>query len=447
MRLQTSWIQKRIVLASVLTLTAFGCKDKAGDSDKGPESGRKPGPATEKPGGQAGQGGTLGKGPHQPDAAPNHLAWLDAVHGLELAVTTSHQVAPLPWQEPAPAAQAPAAPTSATAPGQPVQPPVTPRVFNKPAVLIGRGQWFVGARALGPVRCASDSPDLCKAEALRGPTGKVVLDFDPAALQGVLLTALQEPAAAWKGQQVLVFADRRVAWSAVDAVLQTCKAAGAEPVLVAATYDGQLAEVFAKSVAPTAVAAAVAGAGAESNPASAVPEDLSAVRVQVGRSGVSLFLDRKSGEPLQPELLGNVMESLAAWAQRLRATVPSVHAATVEADDKAPLEEIVRVIDALRDSCAKIAKGMPCDKRDAWFDPIDVVRAKAQAAEGAAPAGESPDSPAMPVIGAQPLHFDDPGVGNSGLSLHGSKELLQPNPGLHMDPVQPRLQVPPPASR
>jgi hypothetical protein len=117
------------------------------------------------------------------------------------------------------------------------------------------------------------------------------------------------------------------------------------------------------STAGSVGASGAAAGSIDTSGAGEVPDDVRGVTVRVASSGMSLELARQAGEPATPALLGNVMETLAAWAERLRAAAPAVTLAQVTADPDAPIDEVVRAVDAMRDSCAQVAKGTPCHER------------------------------------------------------------------------------------
>lgn len=376
------------------------------------------------------------------DESPEHeiVTSLDAEYELEPARTTAGDLVATAWQEAKaePAAGLPPKSTGdgKTAPTQPnpaagkpgpdgkpadqgtptpPPPPKTPRTWLVPAVLVGRTHLFAAGKPIAAVACKADPQTLCDAAGLRGPTGKQALDLDPTAL-AALTTAAQ--ANGWSGKEVLVLMDRRVAWSAIEAVQTTLRAAGAQPVLTAATYAGQLARILppAGTVATPEPANSPGTppsqvGGESTNQPDAVPDDVQGVTVGVTAHGITLLLTRKQGEPVQPELLGNVLESLAAWAERLHTAAPSVSEVTISIEPAAPVEEVVRAIDALRDTCARVAKGTPCHDRRVLYPRLLLVRAgtaaPATAPEAATPTEGQAEPPGL-ILGNPSMHLDVP---------------------------------------
>jgi hypothetical protein len=325
---------------------------------------------------------------------------LDDGYQLEPARTTSDDVVPTPWREPTPTLVAPppatadklkeagppggvaggqgTRPATAQTQGQPAPPPgpKPPRQWLAPSLLLGRAGVYVQGEEVAKVRCKADRPESCQAAGLHGPTGTQTLDLDD-----VALAALARAATGWQGLDVWLIADRRIVWQSVDAAATVLTRAGARPQLVAATYAGKLARVMPKVGAVSDLPAeATAAAGGESGGDlnGGVPDDVKDVRVEVTGRGMSLVLGRASGEPVQPELVGNVLETLCRWAERLRSAAPALTKATVTADATTPLEEVVRAIDALRDTCGRQEKTVPCHDRRHLFSAIEIQTAPVQ---------------------------------------------------------------------
>lgn len=301
------------------------------------------------------------------------VAWLDSKFEVELPRSTAPVPAPLLWLEVTPTA----APVAADAQAAPRPEPV--KQWTAAVVLLGRRQVFVGDVAVSTIACRADPADLCKAEALRGPTGKQVLELPAAALNGTgtvpaLVTALA--ATASPSQPVWILADRRISTETVVQTIATLQKAGRQAIAGTATLDGQIARVF-----PDGTGAAAAPAGPAVAPIASgiagvgpLPTDLSGVVVHVSRQGVRLELQRPAPHPsATPELLGNVAEALAVWAERARSVVPLLTVATISASADAPWEEVVRAADALRDTCARANKGTPCHDQRAMFARIVLV--------------------------------------------------------------------------
>ncbi|MBM4343861.1 MAG: hypothetical protein FJ100_10860 [Deltaproteobacteria bacterium] len=340
---------------------------------------------------QQGSSAVAGGDPGQPAAEPqpvtttaadpnrpfgdDPVSWLDARFEVELPRSTAPQPVDPPWTLVTPTA--PAAADGGAAPPEPQ------RVFTGPVVLVGRQKVFVSEAAVLHVQCTAEPAELCKPDALRASTGKqrLRLSADAVAADGTiaaLQAALQAQGAA--GKAVWVLADRRVDAQAVVQVLAAVERAGGRPLAGTATLAGHLAPVFPDPAGVSAPATATATVG-ESGGSGPVPTDLQGVSVQVRRTGVTLLFERPVPQPpATPELLGNVAEALSVWAERARAVAPSVTRARIQADADAPWEEVVRVADALRDACARAAKGTPCHDQRALFATIDLV------VEAAAPA-------------------------------------------------------------
>lgn len=358
-------------------LLGLGC-GKA--SDRGPASQQAGGGERNAPGVQGDKGQATAAAPAQSSTPTVEIVTeLDTEYAAEVSRSTSGDFVATPWSK-----------------------SVRPWTWSQPMVIIGRSMVFAAGKPVAKVLCSAEQPALCEPAALRGPTGKQALELDPAQLdasQQLVPLAAAVAENAWKDKEVLVTADRRVAWAALDRVMTTLSAAGARPVLVAATYAGQLARVMpapgtvATAPAVARLVPAESAAPGETHP---VPDDLAGVTVGVTAHGMSLTLLRKAGEPRQPELLGNVLEALAAWAERLRAAAPSLVTATVSIEPQAPVEEVVRAIDALRDTCARAAKGTPCLDRRVVYPHIELI------SSGVAPATPKPtpgDAPAVEPIG------------------------------------------------
>ncbi len=368
-----------IILLLVATVaTAVACKrDDRGSPNGSPNGPTNPAPDTTEQGSgnQQGSSATTSAGPAEsvppPGAAtltdPNRpfghdpVAWLDSKYQLELPRSTAPDPAPLPWMAITPTA--PPAPVADVhnAPPEPVH------QWTQPVVLIGRQALVVAAppaadQEIAKVACQADPATLCQAEGLRAPTGKQVLTLDAAAvapLQGALVGQT--------GKRVWLLADRRLNTAAVVQAMQAIRQAGAEPILGVATLAGVIAQLM-----PTGALADPVDRKPQPPPepgqsgsVGPVPADLTAVEVHVARTGVHLVFKRSPpNEAVTPELLGNVAEALAVWAERARSSAPALDSATVLASPDAPWEEVARAIDALRDTCARANKGTPChDKR------------------------------------------------------------------------------------
>ena len=296
------------------------------------------------------------------------MVWLEA-QGVQLPRSTATQTVSVVWEEVRP----PAAADAASAPSQ--------HRWLQPALLIGTSQLFAGSEPIGAVACAADLPEQCTAQALTAPTAKQLLhaasgDLDEEGRWKAVFAAAQ--ARGWAGKTVWLLADRRIATSAILAAERALRQAGAIPQLAVATLDGQLAALLpagAGAVAPVELSFASTAAQAPAElPPGAAPTDLVAVRVQVRRQGIHLLLTRpQPAAAVTPELLGSVAETLCVWAERARTAAPQVNLATVQASADAPWEEVVRVVDALRDTCARSAKGTPCHDRRPLYQAVVIA--------------------------------------------------------------------------
>jgi hypothetical protein len=74
-----------------------------------------------------------------------------------------------------------------------------------------------------------------------------------------------------------------------------------------------------------------------------------------------------------PELLGSVAEALNMWAEKARHAAPRITLASVEVSADAPWEEVVRVVDALRDTCARAPKGTPCRDQRPLYETVMIA--------------------------------------------------------------------------
>lgn len=294
-----------------------------------------------------------------------------------------------------------------------------PRQWLATTVLVGRTNVYLDGKAIGPVRCHADA-GLCDATALRASTGKQAFDFDPAQMNGDQYKPLADAAAALRGKSVWLLVDRRISFSAVEAARRTLAANGAIPVLAVASYSGELVRLLPDAVLPPVGPAVGATTTADESKASAgeAPDDLTAVLVHVTEHGLSLELQRKGGEPMTPELLGNVLETLSAWALKLRGAMPTVATATVAIEALAPFEEVVRAVDGLRDTCAAVAKGTPCHDRRGLYRPIELLLQAAE--EKGKPGAEGKaDAPVLLLdvpAGGAGLHFENPAAGGMHLT-------------------------------
>lgn len=345
-------------------------------------------------------------------APTEQVSELEETLQVQPARTTSNASVPLPWNTPTPT-------TSADA--RTVQPA---RVWSAPAILIGRTQVWLGDKALIPIHCVSKRPEDCAPEALKQPSAIATFGFLAAEISEGKVPALAAAIADLKDKDVPVIADRRVNWQAVDAVMTSLRAAGARPLLTAGSHEGNLVDILgvgtALPEAPTLVAARRAADPGESAPGG-LPTDATSITVFVTATGVSVEVARAAGEPAYPEVMGNLVESLIALSERVRLAAPQIQSITIRADGDATFEQVVQVVDGVRDTCGKTARGQHCAVRTALFTTIKL--------ESNVPA------PAAVKVGLDvPLHLDAPSP--SGLHLSDSPDpLAKPAaPGLHLTP-------------
>jgi len=288
------------------------------------------------------------------------------------------------------------------------------RVWLQPAVIVGRRQVFVGDQSIAAVTCAAPDPALCDAVAFTGPTGKQRLDLDAAAVDASgHLAALQAKVIerGWSGRPVLVFADRRLAYHAVEVVVRTLAESGAQPVLVAATDKGAVVRVLPGSGAalepyPTHPSAPCDAKSQHGEGDGAVPDDLTGAVVHVTLGGMSLELLRKDHESVGRELVGHVGSALSQWARRIRSADAQLDHVAVLASPAAPWGEAVRAIDALRDTCAVLDPMSECHARQSLFAHIDLQLDPDPAAEPA-PQMAPPPAPILGAVAPVPLRSGD----------------------------------------
>lgn len=345
-------------LCAMLLATTAACKR---GPDGEPPRGTGPAPVAGQPQSKP------GSPPPPPALTSDPVVWLEE-QGAQLARSTALQAAPLPWRE--------VTPTQGDAMAAPV------RQWLQPALVIGQRQLFAGGEVLGPVACAAELPEQCSPAAMAAPTAKQLLhvpagDLDP---QGRWLTVLSAAQAkGWAGKSVWLLADRRIAAGAVLAAERALRQAGAVPQLGVATLDGHLAALIPARGQPAAAVelsfpASQAQVPAAELPLGAAPTDLVAIRVQVRRGGVHLILSRPApAAAVTPELLGSVAEALNMWAEKARRAAPQITLASVEVSADAPWEEVVRVVDALRDTCARAPKGTPCRDQRPLYETVMIA--------------------------------------------------------------------------
>lgn len=367
--------------AAGLALGASGCK-KSDEHHPG-EMGADP---TLVPGGNV---------PHGP-ARAEPVAGLDDDLEVQPARTTADARLPQPWTDITPTAAA-----DAGAKG-----PI--RTWTAPTVLIGRRQVWLSDKSIAPVHCRAKDEASCQPEALRGPSGSARFGFAAEQLRDGKLAALADAAAALKDKEVAVIADRRVTWQAVETVLATLRAAGARPTLAAGGFDGELVDVLGiGSGRPEAADLTAARRQAEPTESAGggLPSDATALTVEISPSGLSLEVGRAAGEPVRPEVMGNVVESLIAIGERLRRAAPAIDTVTLRVDPDVPMEEVVRAVDGLRDDCGRSGRGQRCTQRTQLFAHIAIVVAGAAVEPAKADAGGALHLDAAPAPGG--LHLSD----------------------------------------
>jgi biopolymer transport protein ExbD len=381
--------QSVLALAALTVWLAAGCKHQEQKGEqKAPKPLATPGLNVPKP--------------------TERVAALEEDMQVQPARSTSDAGLPLPWLEPTPVV------------GADVQQGV--RTWPRLAVLIGRKQVWIGDKAIAPTHCQSKEKGNCTDDAIKAGSTVALFGFQADQLSDGKLTALSGPAGAWKDQQVQVIADRRVNWQAVETVMATLRAAGAKPVLSAGSHEGDLVDALgvgtALPEAPTLIAARRASEPGESVPGG-LPSDATALTIFVTAGGVSVEVGRESGEPANPEILGNMVESLIALAQRVRQAAPKVTSVTIRIDPDVPMEQVIQVIDGVRDDCGRTSRGQKCTSRTQLFAVISLEMT------GGAP------EPAKIGIDA-PLHLDAPA--GSGLHLGDApgNDAKPATPGLHL---------------
>ena len=301
--------------------------------------------------------------------------------------TTSDARLPPPWQEVTPTtaqagqgtAQAgqgtklPAPKPGAAAQTPPDRGPV--RTWMQPAVLIGRKSVWLADKAIAPVACTAKDPQQCQDEAA-SDRSSARYHFQPEQIENGKLKALTEAAAGLKDKDIVVLADRRVTWQTVDVTMETLRAVGARPILAAGGFDGELVNVMGAGTAlpeaATLTAARRAAEPKESSPGS-LPQDATTLTIEVTPQGVAVEIGRATGEPVRPEIMGNVVESLIALVSRMLLAAPAVQHVTLKVDADVAVEEVIRVIDGVRDDCGRTGHGQRCPHRLQLFARIEIL--------------------------------------------------------------------------
>ena len=295
-------------------------------------------------------------------APPTVAAELGLQLQIDLPRSAATDVVAPTWQNPKPGVQA-------------------SRVWNEPTVIVGRRQVFVGDQPIASVTCTASDPTLCDQTGLTGPSGKQRLDLEKVTLDANHQLAALQPALAakgWAGKPVYLLVDRRMTYHAVEVVARTLIAAGSEPILMAATDKGDLVRALPSARTklepfPLRPGAPCDATGQDTNGDGSVPDDLSGVVVHVTAGGIGLELLRKGKDSVGRELIGHVGAALGEWARRIRSAAPQLDHVTVLIDPVAPWEEAVRVVDALRDTCAVLDAMTECHARQALFPHVELV--------------------------------------------------------------------------
>lgn len=305
--------------------------------------------------------------PSQPPPTDS-LSALEETLSVQPARSTSDARLPQPWQDVTPTASADAGSRQ------------TVRKWISPVVLIGRGQIWLGDKAVAPVHCQSKRAENCTKEALK-VTGTVAeFGLMPNEIVEGKFPALSALIVDLKDKDVPVVADRRTTWVTVETIMATLRAAGARPFLAVASQDGELVDALGVGTglpeAATLVAARKAAEPGESVPGS-LPTDATALTILVTAGGIAVEIGRPEGEPARPEVLGNIVESLIALSDRLRTAVPTLTTVTIRVDGEVAMEQVIQVIDGLRDTCGRTAHGQRCLKRTQLFAVIRLETAGA----------------------------------------------------------------------
>lgn len=233
-------------------------------------------------------------------------------------------------------------------------------------VTIGRAHLQAGGQTLLAVRCDIDGRP-CQPAELRGPLGRQVFSFDPEDLApparglGIghaTIAPLLKVARKWRGRVVLVLVDRRVAWLTVQQVLRTLRQAGADSRLGAVDVAGRVVELAqGRPLTDQPAWQPPAPGPAQAEPAAQVP-DLRAIEVQLDGRGAWLQLKGALGLTRRVRLKAPHHRDLAQHARHLLTRHPGVRGVSVVIDDEVQFETVVASVDALRDHCAGVGKGI-----------------------------------------------------------------------------------------
>lgn len=354
---------------------------------------------------------------------------LEGDMALQVARTTSDARVALPWIDVTPT----------TAPGEKVLPAKHERKWTAPTVLLGREKAWINDKPLGAMSCTPIKEGACAPEAVKMGT----MDARYAWADGVKdgkIAALAQAGVGWKGQQVIVLPDRRVSWETVHAAMQTIRAVGGTPILAAGGFEGEMVDALGTGTAMP-VAATLTDAQRAANPGASqeggLPNDAVSVTVEVGSSGVGVVIGRVSGEPSRPEVIGSLEQALIAILERLRLAAPAIKSVTLQVAPDAAIEEAIRVIDGVRDDCARSGHGQRCTVRHTLMSTIELTTAGAPPPPTAPAAGAQPSDPAAAAApaalptGDGGLHLNGPS-GGTGLHLGAQPAggLRLGNPGL-----------------
>ncbi len=251
---------------------------------------------------------------------------------------------------------------------RPSWPPARRAGALSPVVYLGRSHLTAGDRRLLAMGCLHDGRP-CDAAQARGPVDRTSLtidtdDLDPPA-RGLTaghgtINALAVLAGRWRDKEVLLLADRRVAWLAVHQVMHTLAAVGAQVRPCAVDAAGAVVELNLDRPIEGQRAWADRPPKPSAKAAPALPADLRTVEVQVGESASWMVLQGATGKPEKIRVNGSAADELSAHVKRVLSAHPGLPGVSVVVDDGAPWQSVVQLVDALRDDCASRPAEVPC---------------------------------------------------------------------------------------
>ena len=269
-----------------------------------------------------------------------------------------------------------------------------------PTVLIGRKALYVGSRRVLDLNCSIDGRPCPPGAAMRmAGHAQITIGFDdlapPARGQHIAtarVAALRQTARAWSGRKVLVLADRRIPWLTIYQVMETLRVAGAEPALAA--ISGQDKVVW---LAPSALSGdrkAYEGRSGALAQDKAIPDDLQAVNVLLGRATTSLQLVGAEKGVQSHVLTGRSDKALVGWSRRILASHPGVRGISLLIDEKVAFDEVVSAVDSVRDDRGgDVRRNDPCEDCRRLFAMID-LRWLGEDKEPERPLEVAPEQPA-----------------------------------------------------